>query len=154
MNYNWAISEIKKETRKWPRSKISQTLRIWVRIIQLEEMARLGALFKKKKRGPELQVSSNSDGKSVHSSEIGAYWEFSYYHYDTETGEIEKVEACQPKPTGRQTELRLKVTCREEKRNEVDNSIKGGEGKSNDEKEKTGEAKGPERTNRANHAWV
>ena len=118
-------------------------------------MARLGALFKKKKRVPELHVSSNSDGKSVHqSSEIGAYWEFSYYHYDIETGEIEKMEACQPKPTGRQTELRLKVTCREEKRNEVDNSIpnhKGGEGKSNEEKEKTGEGKGPERTNRANH---
>ena len=119
-------------------------------------MARLGALFKKKKRGPELHVSSNSDGKSVHSSEIGAYWEFSYYHYDIETGEIEKVEAGQPKPTGRQTELRLKVTCREEKRDEVDNSNtkkndKGGEGKSNEKMEKTGEVKGPERTNRPNH---
>ena len=112
-------------------------------------MARLGALFRKKRRGPELLVSSNSDGKAMQSAEIGAYWEFSYYHYDIETSEMEKVEACQPKPTGKQTELRLKVTCREEKRNEVDNNIpkknhKGGEEKSKEEKENNWGSEGAE----------
>ena len=92
----------------------------------------------------------------MHSSELGAYWEFSYYHYDIETGEMEKVEACQPKPAGRKTELRLKVTCREERRNEVDNNIlkknhKGGEENSKQRKQITGQGKAPDRTSGPNH---
>lgn len=82
-------------------------------------MACFGKLFTKKKRG-ERKISSANNESSKHSPKIGEFWEFSYFLYDEETGNIEKMKACQPKPQGKQIELLLKVTRRGEKGAGVD----------------------------------
>ncbi|KAL9979427.1 hypothetical protein ACROYT_G017098 [Oculina patagonica] len=76
----------------------------------------------RKRKRSELSFNSQ-DQSQIHSSKIGVYWEFSYVYYDKETGNIERAEAHQPKPSRREKELFLLVTCRGEKPSCVDRKM-------------------------------
>lgn len=86
-------------------------------------MACFGSCLRKKNRA-ESNVLPNEDENPVPCSKIGVIWEFSYFYYDKQTGDVEKIEACQVVPKGTQIELRLKATRRGENQSTVEQPIK------------------------------
>lgn len=85
-------------------------------------MACFRSLLRKKSRDkPNILPTKNQS--PVPCSKIGVFWEFSYFYYDKQTGNVEKIEACHALPKGGQIELRLNVTCRGEKRSAVEQPI-------------------------------
>ena len=78
--------------------------------------------MRKKSRGkPNILPTENES--PVPCSNTGVFWEFTYFYYDKQTGNVEKIEACHALPQGRQIALRLDVTFRGEKRSTVEQPI-------------------------------
>ena len=86
-------------------------------------MACFGSCLRKKNRA-ESNVSPCEEDSPAPCSKIGVFWEFSYFHYDKQTGNFEKVDACHAGSNGPQIELRLNVTCRGENQSTVEQPFK------------------------------
>ena len=86
-------------------------------------MARFGSCLRKKNRA-ESNVSPCEEDSPAPCSKIGVFWEFSYFYYDKQTGNFEKVDACHAVPNGAQIELRLNVKCKGENQSTVEQPFK------------------------------
>ena len=86
-------------------------------------MACFGSCLRKKNRA-ESNVLPCGDGSSAPCSKIGVFWAFSYFYYDKQTGNFEKIDVCHAVPKGAQVELRLNVTCRGENQSTVEHPLK------------------------------
>ena len=78
-----------------------------------------GSCLSRKNRAESIVLPSEDE-----SSKIGVFWEFSYFYYDKQTGNVEKIEACHAVPRGTQIELGLNVTCKGDNQSIVGQPIK------------------------------
>jgi len=69
-------------------------------------------------------LPSGDESSPVPCSKIEVFSEFSYFYYDKQSGNVEKIEAYQALPKGTPIELRLHVTSRGEKETIVAQPIK------------------------------
>lgn len=86
-------------------------------------MACFGSCLGKKDRA-EPNVLPSEDQRPVPCSQVGIFWEFSYFYYDKQTGNVEKLEACHTVAKGAQIEFRLNVTFRGENQSTVEQRSK------------------------------
>lgn len=69
-------------------------------------------------------VLPSEDQRPVPCSQVGIFWEFSYFYYDKQTGNAEMLEACHTVAKGAQIEFRLNVTFRGENQSTVEQRSK------------------------------